>query len=133
VVTGDFGLPGPISAAGGLPGMGGGTLWNEPTDADLRRLPRLYATESVAAEETLIYEHFFLGGCDWFAAEYCPERRHFFGFAILNNDHANAEWGYFALDELRDVAVGGIEIDRDLHWKVRAARDVDTIACATRL
>ncbi|MCP3904636.1 MAG: DUF2958 domain-containing protein [Planctomycetes bacterium] len=91
-------------------------------------MPSLYATDSTPVAEKLIHEHFFLGGSDWYAAEYCPRRRLFFGFVILNGDRANAEWGYFGLDELRAVAILGMHVDRDLHWTARPARDVEAIA-----
>lgn len=107
-------------------------MWNEPTAAQLRRLPRLYATDSLPWQEKVIYEHFFLGGCDWYAAEYGPKERLFFGFAILNDDLDNAEWGYFSLDEMLRISVDGIEIDRDLHWKEHKASEIERIVDASR-
>ena len=80
----------------------------------------------------MIYEHFFLGGCDWYAAEYDPDERIFFGYAILNDDLDNAEWGYISFDELREVKAQGVyEVDRDLHWKQRKASEVDRIVQAS--
>ncbi len=103
-------------------------MWNEPSREQLARLPRLYSTESVPLPEKLIHMHFFLGSCDWYAAEYCPSDRLFFGYAILNDDFDNAEWGCFAYDEMRAIRTdSGIEIDRDLHWTRRRAVDVDRI------
>ena len=60
-------------------------MWNEPTEEELKKLPRLYATENVPIEKKIIRMHFFLGccGCDWYAAEYDPKKRIFFGFVIL--------------------------------------------------
>jgi hypothetical protein len=107
-------------------------MWNEPTPAQLARLPALYATESTPSREKLIYEHFFLGVSDWYAAEYGARERLFFGFAILNGDLDNAEWGYFSYDELRSVRVRGLEVDRDLHWRVRPAGEVEKIVAACR-
>lgn len=105
------------------------TMWNEPTKDELAGIPLLYTTESIGLEDKLIHMHFFLGSCDWYAAEYDRDDRLFFGYAILNDDFQNAEWGYFAYDELRSIRIGGgIEIDRDLHWRVRPARDVERIA-----
>lgn len=105
-------------------------MWNEPSEAELRRIPALYATEETDERDKLIYEHFFIGGCDWYAAEYGPTERLFFGFAILNNDLQNAEWGYASFDELRAIRIRGFEIDRDLHWRIRKASEVDRIAKA---
>lgn len=105
-------------------------MWNEPTDAELRALPRLYETENVPTKNKMILLHFFIGACDWYAAEYDPEERIFFGFAILNGDLQNAEWGYVAFDELREIQIGWVEIDRDLHWKPCRAEEVELIATA---
>ena len=78
-------------------------MWSEPRDEELRSLPRLYATEDMPVEETMIYEHFFLGGCDCYVAEYDPDGRIFFGHAILNDDLDNTEWGYIGFDEPHEV------------------------------
>lgn len=102
-------------------------MWNEPSEKELRKLPPLYATENQDWQETMIHEHFFLGGCDWYMAEYSPEERIFFCYAILNDDFVNSEWGYTSFDELREINVRGFEIDRDMHWKVRKAGEVDRI------
>lgn len=102
-------------------------MWNEPSVKRLARLPSLYATENTPWEQTVIHEHFFLGGSDWYAAEYDPADRLFFGYAILNNDLDNSEWGYFSYDELREINIRGLQIDRDLHWRVRPAGEVERI------
>ena len=91
-------------------------MWNRPSDAELGRMPVLYETENVPLNDKMIYQHYFMGSCDWYMAEYDPNDRLFFGYAILNADHQNAEWGYTSLDELADINVRGIEVDRDLHW-----------------
>ncbi|MBN1516630.1 DUF2958 domain-containing protein [Candidatus Sumerlaeota bacterium] len=92
-------------------------MWNEPTERQLSALPSLYSTENVPLEEKIIHMHFFLGGCDWFMAEYDPTDRLFFGYVILNDDLENAEWGYTSFDEMRSIRTRhGLEIDRDLHW-----------------
>ena len=107
-------------------------MWNAPSESELERIPELYATERTPCEEKIIHEHFFIGGCDWYVAEYNPGDRLFFGFAVLNNDLENAEWGYVSLDELLAINVRGIEIDRDLHWQTRKAIEVEQIRRACR-
>ena len=106
-------------------------MWNKPTDKDLAALPGLYETEGIGLEEKVIHMHFFIGNCDWYAAEYDPESRRFFGYAILGGDYENAEWGYFSLDEFLELEIksGGLvfEIDRDLDWRPRPALEVDKI------
>jgi len=77
-------------------------MWNEPTKEELDRLPRLYQTEDVPLAEKLIQMHFFLGGCDWWIAEFDGEDL-FFGYAVLNGDWELAEWGYISLSELKSI------------------------------
>ena len=105
-------------------------MWNEPSDTELAKLPRIYASDHVPLEEVVIHQHFFLGGSDWYMAEYDPRDRLFFGYAILNNDLVNAEWGYTSYDELRGINLRGLEVDRDLHWKRTRVRDIERIRTA---
>ena len=67
---------------------------NIPSKAKLDSLPRLYATEGVTIAEKLIYLHFYLDECHWYAAEFNGEDI-FFGYAVLHGDFECAEWGYF--------------------------------------
>lgn len=101
-------------------------MWNSPSKRELRQLPGLYKTEQVPAKEKVIHLHFFIGGCDWYAAEFDGEDT-FFGYAVLNGDMHNAEWGYFSLSELQSITIRGIQIDRDLYWKVRPAGEITAL------
>jgi hypothetical protein len=105
-------------------------MWNKPSSEELSKLPPFYSTEEVPLKEKMIHMHFFIGGCDWYAAEYSPEEKIFFGFAILNGDLDNAEWGYFSLQELCDLKVKFLEVDRDLYWKPKKAIEIDKIVLA---
>ena len=67
-------------------------MFNHPTTEQLDKIPRLYQTEHTSLMDKTIWLHFFIGGCDWYIAEYDGEDL-FFGFAILNGDLINAEWG----------------------------------------
>lgn len=109
-------------------------MWNEPSDQELEKLPPLYSTERQKPQDILIPMHFFLGGCDWYAAEYGPQDRVFFGYAILNNDLINSEWGYVSFDELREIKIPpGFEVDRDLYWKSKKASEIEEIVEAHRV
>jgi hypothetical protein len=88
-------------------------MWNTPTADRLSRTPRLYETEHIPLHEKLIYLHFFIGSCDWYIAEFDGEDL-FWGFAILNDNLQNAEWGYISFSELKSIKVGGwLEIEKD--------------------
>ena len=97
-------------------------MWNKPKQEELSRLPRLYETDHIDCQNKIIYMHFFIGGSDWYAAEFDGKDR-FFGFVNLN-DPMNAEWGYFLLSELDGIKVNGIEIDYDLHWQPKKFSEI---------
>ena len=101
-------------------------MWNIPTKERLDIIPRLYETESVQLRDKIVHLHFFIGGSDWYVCEY-DGKDVFFGFAILNGDLINAEWGYVALTELININHLGVEVDFDLHWKIRRACEVENI------
>lgn len=103
-------------------------MWNTPTQQRLDQIPRLYENEDTPVGDKLVYLHFFIGGCDWYIVEYDGENI-FFGYAILNGDIVNAEWGYISFRELQSIKIGFAEIDCDLHWKVIPAQKVSLIKC----
>ena len=102
-------------------------MWNKPTEKQLSKIPAFCPADNTPLKEKVIYVHFFIGGSDWYAAEYSPEEQLFFGFAILNNDYEMAEWGYFSFKELRELKVAFLEVDRDLHFTPAKAKDVEVI------
>lgn len=113
-------------------------MWNTPTKSALTKIPRLYETEGIEAKDKLIHLHFFVGGSDWYIAEYDGEDT-FFGFACLNGWQDCAEWGYISFQELKELRVKQpilfdgvkkvvlLEVDRDVYWDVRKAKDVKLI------
>lgn len=102
-------------------------MWNKPSSEELAKIPAFYSSEEVPLKEKMIHLHFFIGGCDWYAAEYSPEEQCFFGFAILNGDLQNAEWGYFSLQELSELKIDFLEVDRDLHFTPCRAVEIEKI------
>ena len=105
-------------------------MWNKPRVEELSKIPKFYSSEETPLKEKIIHMHFFIGGCDWYAAEYSPEEKTFFGFAILNNDLEMAEWGYFSLDELASLKVKFLEVDKDCHWTPKKACEIEKICIA---
>jgi hypothetical protein len=104
-------------------------MWNEPSKERLARIPRLYETEDIPLTNKLIHLHFFIGGCDWFIAEYDGEDL-FWGFAVLNHDLDNAEWGYMSFKEMKEIKISGwLEIDCETEdvWQIRPALEINLI------
>lgn len=86
-------------------------------------LPKLYATEPVATLDKMVRVKFFTpwSNWTWLAVEYAPADRLFFGLVR----GLETEWGYFALDELQSiVGQGGLRVERDMHFKPRALREL---------
>ena len=105
-------------------------MWNTPTEIQLEKLPRLYETENIPLKEKMIHLHFFISGSDWWIVEFCPIDRLFWGFVMLGQDEMNAEWGLINFDELCQLKVSYLEVDRDLHWTPRRAVEVEQICKA---
>ena len=101
-------------------------MWNPPSEELLNQIPRLYTTEHVPLKAKVIHMHFFFGGCDWYVAEYDGDDL-FFGYAVLNDDLPNSEWGYISFSELKDINIYGFEVDRDVYWKPTPAGEIDRI------
>lgn len=104
-------------------------MWNIPSKERLDRIPLLYETENIPLRDKLIHLHFFIGGCDWYIAEYDGDDL-FFGYTILNDDHDCAEWGYISFRELKEVRIGGwLEIDCETEeiWTVRKTSEIERI------
>src|SRR5579859_6558227 len=79
-------------------------------------IPPLYAQEG-KGNEAIAYVKFFhlLSDWAWYGMEYDPVERLFFGWVWSDPD--NSELGYFSLDELEEVEVLGVRIERDTHFE----------------
>jgi hypothetical protein len=64
------------------------------------------------------------GAGTWYATEYDPQDRLFFGFVSIFGDW-NDEWGYFSLDELQSYrGKFGLGIERDLYFQSRPFSEI---------
>jgi hypothetical protein len=69
-------------------------------------------------KDPIIVAKFFnpTGASIWYASEYDPKTRTFFGYVSIFGDW-NDEWGYFSLDELQSYrGKFGLGIERDLYF-----------------
>jgi hypothetical protein len=86
-----------------------------PSEQELALIPKLYSTDSVKADDKIVYVHYFIGGCDWYIFELDQKEWLAFSWANLN-DLQNAELGYISIAELASIKVGWACVERDLHW-----------------
>jgi hypothetical protein len=88
-----------------------------------KRFAQVGSQENV--QNPLIIAKFFnpTGAGTWYATEYDPKSRTFFGYVSIFGDW-NDEWGYFSLDELASYRGRfGLGIKRDLHFGERRASE----------
>lgn len=114
-------------------------MWNSKAfDKAVKALPALYGTEEIKAQDKIMGVHCFIGGSDWWFCEARVEEGLLYGFACLNEDWQNAEWGYSSIEELKsargnmeicgEVATGSVHIDFDLHWTPTRFADIPKVA-----
>jgi hypothetical protein len=81
----------------------------------LARFKKIGSQES--SKDPIVIAKFFnpAGAGTWYATEYDPIDRIFFGYASIFGDECD-EWGSFSLDELESIrGAFGLGIERDLH------------------
>lgn len=69
-----------------------------------KKLPKLYATEDIEAEDKVAIIKFFtpFSNWTWYGVEYDPEQGLFFGYV----EGLENEWGYFSLAEFEEINSG---------------------------
>lgn len=64
------------------------------------------------------------GRGNWFATEYDPTEKIFFGYVSLFGDH-NDEWGSFSLEELESLKLPfGLGIERDINFQEKPMSEI---------
>ena len=91
------------------------TLYN-----NILSIPKPYETED-QGDAASVRLHYFKGGSDWYIIErdIDGEQIQCFGFACLNGDKQNAEFGYINIAELIKY---GVELD--LYYKPQTVEDI---------
>lgn len=82
----------------------------------VQRFKKIGRQENVT--DPVVVAKFFnpTGAGTWYATEYDPEEKMFFGYVSIFGDW-NDEWGSFSLDELQNYrGKFGLGIERDLHF-----------------
>jgi hypothetical protein len=91
-----------------------------------KRFARIGSQES--KKDPLVIAKFFnpCGAGTWYATEYDPKTKIFFGYASIFGDW-NDEWGSFALEELQSYrGPFGLGIERDLYFSEKPFSQVVT-------
>jgi hypothetical protein len=85
------------------------------------KLPPLYFNEGQGEDAIALLKLFTPWTTwTWYATEYNPEQRLFFGLVVGQE----RELGYFSLDELEALrGPGGLRIERDLNWEPRPLKE----------
>jgi hypothetical protein len=105
------------------------TMWNIPSSKTLQSIPALHQADETPFSDKDIYLHFYLDESDWYIAEYDGDDL-FWGYAILNGDYQNAEWGIISFSELLALqSPQGIRVacDYPAHWKPVTASKISEI------
>jgi len=79
-----------------------------PTQAQLKRLPAIYATEENTSKVAVV-RYFFGGRGAFYAVEFDPSNGEFFGFGVF--DSGDSEYCYMTLQDLE-----ARRAERDLHF-----------------
>jgi hypothetical protein len=86
----------------------------------IKKLPKLYATESIPLTDKEVICKFFnpCGAGTWYVLEGQEEDGDFIFFGLV--DLHEKEFGYFSLNELQSVKLPfGLTIERDIHYATK--------------
>lgn len=77
----------------------------------ISKMPKTYDTNNISANDKTVYLHYFSSGSDWYIVEkdMYSDQFQVYGYAILNGDMIDAEWGYISLPDL--FSTNRVELD----------------------
>ncbi len=88
-------------------------------------IPAMYSDENTKLEEKMIYAKFYIHNWTWWILEYSKEERLFFAYVQgLEN-----ELGYVSLEELENLEVNGLRVERDLYFTPTKYKDIEELKC----
>jgi len=85
----------------------------------LADIPRLYAQDG-KGKNSIVYLHYFTGGSDWYITELDKDTKEGFGYAVLNGDYQNSEFGYMPISQFTKAE----NLELDLHWKYKTVNQI---------
>lgn len=89
-----------------------------------KETPKLGETDGQGMDAIVRVKFFFpAGAATWFATEYDPEQRLFFGWAMLFTKE-EGEFGYFSLDELESITGRfGLKVEWDMYFGEKTVKE----------
>jgi hypothetical protein len=88
-------------------------------------IPKMYSSEDTKLEAKTIFAKYFLHGWTWWILEYSKEDRLFFAYV----QGMESELGYVSLDELEELEVNGLKVERDLHFTQTLYSEIEELKC----
>lgn len=88
-------------------------------------IPAMYASEDTKLENKMIYAKFFIHNWTWWILEYSKEDRLFFAYVQGQYD----ELGYVSLDELEELNINGLRVERDKYFTPKRYKDIEELKC----
>ena len=97
--------------------------YNLMPDSIRKQLPKLYATENQLIGDKTAYARYFfpLGAYTAYLLEYDPKERLGFGAVTMGYGW---ELGYISLDEMEEVKIHGLGIERDLYFTPKKLHEI---------
>ena len=88
-----------------------------------KQLPKLYSTEGELIGDKVAYAHYFfpMGAYTAYLLEYDPKERIGFGAVTMGYEW---ELGIISLDEMAEVNIHGLGIERDLYFKPKKLHEI---------
>lgn len=86
-------------------------------DGRITTMPSTHGQQDV--RDPIAYLHYFFGGSDWYITEKDQVGsgvEQAFGYACLNGDMLNAEYGYIPIVELVGLTIRGFHVELDFHF-----------------
>lgn len=86
------------------------------------KIPALYADEKTPLADKICHVKFFhpFSNWRWFATEFDPATGIFFGWV----DGDFPEWGTFSLEEMENLKVRSLGMERDKFWNPKPMKDI---------
>ena len=97
--------------------------YNLMPDSIRKRLPKLYSTEKELIGDKVAYARYFfpMGAYTAYLLEYDPKTR--IGFGVVTMDYG-WELGNMSLDEMEEVKIHGLGIERDLYFTPKKLHEI---------